>query len=138
MKEVHRCLSEGLLELPLIRLCQQADRHTLNAWENLPRQILPDSRIFAQLLADEQAIPLAEMERAPLALIRALDTHVAGRTNQIAYLKPLSVDGASFWLMPVRLLGREHTAPARQKGSKAAWFKRHADVPTRTTGGIEV
>lgn len=131
----------------LVRLWVMASsQEVLNAWEQLAdeKSIAPHVQSIFDQLQDGETIGTDTARTHPLALIRALDDHIASQrqpssqSNRRNPSYPYKEGEKDYWLVPVPLEARRKAAMNRQPGRLARWFHHHAVLPCRTAHGTEV
>lgn len=130
----------------LVHLWVDATGPRLNAWEQAENEqtITPHQRRLLADLEHERAISAGDIDRHPIALIRALDEHLAAETqDSAALITPNEVTGYrvhahDYWLVPVSLAARGKARTATQAQRRCRWFKHHAVLPQITPHGVKV
>lgn len=130
----------------LVHLWVDATGPRLNAWEQAENEqtITPHQQRLLADLEHERPISAADIERHPLALIRALDEHLAAETRDSAsVISPSDATGYrvhahDYWLVPVSLVARGKARTATQAQRRCRWFKHHAVLPQITPHGVKV
>jgi predicted amidohydrolase len=140
-------INSNQLEAALVRLWVKAGIYEgggsfLNRWER-ERDARTHERLvgeFREQIERGRAIALDAAERAPLALITALDSSLAVLTTAQPFVTQAHEEqGERFWLVRIAAAARRGDLPLRrQANNREAWFRRHAVIPARTAGGIEV
>lgn len=118
----------------------------LNQWEQREdEQSVEQARAaFDDALAIECGIALEEIAKHPLALIRALDDHLAAlgllssRVVRTSSEFAHEVSGRCYWLVAVPLQARRCASTTMQAGRHSRWFHHHAVLPCTTAYGLDV
>lgn len=129
----------------LVRLwVMAADQTRLNDWEQneSEKTIPPHVEAFAACFEEERAPSQQDIEVHPLALIRALDEHLAGQSSpssaHLVAAEPWVEEDKRYWLVPVVAAARRKAALASQAIRHARWFHHHAVLPLTTAYGVQV
>jgi hypothetical protein len=147
---VHRVvelIELGDLAQALVRLWVLAGMHDgasteLNRWERERNRDAHrwDVTQFRRRLQVAEQLDVADAERAPLALLTALDEfRFVMQTGKPRAVEPFEEEGRYYFLLPVELEARHRRLPlSTQTGNREAWFRWHAVIPARTMSGLEV
>lgn len=150
MKRVEQLLQKHDYRQALVRLwVLGSEGPRLNDWErNRGNDRIFAARIsqFRTELEHPESISAQRIEAAPLALIRALDEHVAG--GDVGTYNRASrggretlarqENGMGYWLVPVVLATRRLAKLNKQVGNLGAWFHRHVVLPCTSAHGLRV
>ena len=125
-------LRDALVRLWVIAAWRTDDDFNLNAWERDTIEARFDRlyKNFRKLLNEGKSIGPAQARQEPLALVRALDDHIALDTPALS-LKRVEheVDSVKYWLVRLHAVRRTKAPYARQANNRAAWFICHAVIP---------
>ena len=149
MKRVADLLQREEHRQALVRLwVLGSDAQRLNAWERNRGPLETMEAAATQFRADldrPKSLNLNRIESAPLALIRALDDHVAGSDSPYNRASrggretlAREEDGKDYWLLPIALQTRRLASLNQQVGNLGAWFRRHVVLPSTTAHGLHV
>lgn len=139
MNQVIALIRDGDLRAALVRLWVLSMQRTadngsveLIQWENARADSEFDAHCkqFCSLLEEGKSVGPILAKAHPLALIRALDEHLAlsvpaRRPPRLEY----EVNGERYWLVRVPALRRSAARAAGQAGNRSSWFRHHAVVP---------
>lgn len=142
MQRVADLLEDAEFEAALVRLWILADdKPRLNRWEQQRDALNLDAETanWQRRIQTAHGLDVARMETTALALIRAIDTFLASKLDKnLLSSEHFDEGGKQYWLIPQHLNWRNHTATARQPGSKLAWFRHFVVIPAQVASGQAV
>ena len=147
MDKVLALISAERLRDALVRLWVVADERVandraLNAWESglIPATHDRLRKQFLKLFAEGKSIGPLPAKQDPLALIVALDEHLAHFTpvHRVPRLDH-EIDNARYWLVRHFASRRPNARVAGQHGNKSHWFRYHSVIPAEyATRGLRL
>ena len=134
MRGVAELLTGSRWDEALVRLCHLAGHVNLNKWESHRRvnragdpAFEAQVERFRRILDRGATFDEAEVEAAPLALIRALDVMLVDERRARRFCRvPFTIGEQSYWLVPRKCTFENVPSLRFQPGSLARWMPHHA------------